>query len=125
RELRDEAARLRNDAAKWRDEAEVATAQLAEWNAFRGRSGYRIFLRLANLRSKLAPQGTSRDRLVRRTLRTFANAVDRAAAQTSAAVETRAGPAAGLFVSASPRPAVRRPAAPPAARAPAAGRTGR
>jgi len=104
RELTLEAARLRDEASWWRDEAELAMAELAEWRAFRGRSGYRIFLRLANLRLRLAPRGTRRDRTIRRVLRALAETVDRTTERTS---KTRTGVAAVLFISACPGDAKR------------------
>src|SRR5206468_3028201 len=55
-------AQAENAGESWREEAQLAAAELAEWDAFRGRSGYRIFLRLARLRGRLAPAGTTRDR---------------------------------------------------------------
>ena len=101
RDLREEVARLRNDATKWRDEAEVATAQLAEWNAFRGRSGYRIFLRFANLRSKLAP---AEPPVTGSFVTSCARSPTRwtAAPHRFASAEGQTGIAAVLFVSACP-----------------------
>jgi glycosyltransferase involved in cell wall biosynthesis len=104
REAELEAELLRHEAHKWRDQADLAAAELAEWNAFRGRSGYRIFLRFANLRSKLAPPGTRRDRLVRSLLRTVAGALDRRTGQTPL---SRPGLGAVLVVSACPGDAKR------------------
>ncbi len=96
----DEAEQMAEERDWWRDEAQVAAAELAEWEAFRGRSGYRIFLRLANLRLLLAPRGTMRDRVVRRSLRRVADLAD-----VRSTGRARSGPAAlraVLFVSACP-----------------------
>jgi glycosyltransferase involved in cell wall biosynthesis len=72
-----EAERLRAEATRWREEAEFAAAEVAEWELFKSRSGYRIFVKLGDLRAQLAPRGTARDRVTRNTLRGVANLVDR------------------------------------------------
>jgi glycosyltransferase involved in cell wall biosynthesis len=94
-----EIVRLTDEKQQLSDEVELATAELAEWNLFRSRSGYRFFRKMEQLRLKVAPKGTARDRIARKAMRRAADLVDRPTKRVTPAGEALR---AVLFVSACP-----------------------
>ena len=110
RRRHDEERRWLDDKRRWRDEeqrlreeADLVRAELAEWNLFRSRSGYRIFLRLANLRLQLcSPWDDARPGRTARSCAESRTGSTSAARITPASSARSTGLAAVLFVSSAP-----------------------
>jgi glycosyltransferase involved in cell wall biosynthesis len=67
---------LERDLTIWRARAELAETNAAQWEVTQRRSLWRVFMRLDQARSRLAPPGSLRDTSARGTARLGARALD-------------------------------------------------
>jgi glycosyltransferase involved in cell wall biosynthesis len=63
--LKEELERTRLEVYEWRRRALDAESANVEWEAWRNRRGWRIYMQLLALRERMAPAGTLRDRVTR------------------------------------------------------------
>lgn len=89
---RTRAHELELEVDEWRQRGTAAEQSLAYWEQFRARSGWRIYVALLELRLRLAPIGTLRDKAARLALEAVANGLDTVLRRSDGSQVVRAAP---------------------------------